>query len=73
MSNVGYLMLEEGWSYVENKRARWAKAKSFNYLTAEVTKTVRRFHQGIEGYKTTPLVPLEQLAQQLNIRGIHYI
>jgi len=64
-------MLEEGWCYIENKKARWVEATSFGYLTAEVAKTVRKFHQGIEGYKITPLVPLKQLAQELNAGGIY--
>ncbi len=69
--NSGYLMSEEGWCHVENNRARWTEVTSPDYLTAEAAKTARRFHQRIKGYKTTPLVPLEQLAQQLNVGGIY--
>jgi len=71
VSNGGYFMLEKGWSYVENKRAGQAEGTPPDYLTAEVANTARRFHQGIKGYKTTPLVALEQLAKELNIGGIY--
>lgn len=71
VSNGGYFTLEKGWSYVENKRAGRAEGTPPDYLTAEVANTVRRFHQGIKGYKTTPLVALEQLAKELNIGGIY--
>jgi len=71
VSNGGYFTLEKGWSYVENKRAGRAEGTPPDYLTAEVANTVRRFHQGIKGYKTTPLVALEQFANELNIGGIY--
>ncbi len=69
MSNGDYL--EKGWSYVENKRTRRAGGTPPDYLAAEIANAVRRFHQGIKGYKTTPLVALEQLAKELNVGGIY--
>lgn len=69
--NDGYLMLGKGWSYIENKRAGQAEDTPPDYLTVEAAKSARRFHQGIESYKTTPLVPLEQLAKESSIGGIY--
>ncbi len=76
MGENGYFMNWEGLSeemccYAENKRARQVERPYFGGFTAEVAKTVRRFHQGIKDYKTTPLLSLGQLAQQLNVRGIY--
>ena len=71
MSAGSYFSLEKGWSYVENKRAGRPEGTSPDYLTAEAANTVREFHQGIKGYKTTPLVALNQLAKQLNISSIY--
>lgn len=76
MGKTGYFMNWEGLSkemcdHVENKRARQAERPHFGDLTAEVAKNVRRFHQGMKGYQTTPLISLEQLAQQLNVGSIY--
>jgi len=70
-SDDDYPTLGKGWSYVENKRTGEAESTPPDYLTAKVAKTVRRFHQGIEGYQTIPLVALNQLAKELNISGIY--
>ena len=69
--NSGSFMVEEGWSYIEKRRARGAGATSAGYLTAEVARAVRSFHQGIKGYQTTPLVVLRQLAKELKVGGIY--
>ncbi|MFC1950265.1 diaminopropionate ammonia-lyase [Chloroflexota bacterium] len=64
-------MLDEEWCYLKNNNSRLTKSTSFDFLTDEVAKTVRRFHQGIEDYKTTPLITLQQLALELNVDGIY--
>jgi diaminopropionate ammonia-lyase len=58
------------FAYAENKRARRIGKPYSSGLTAEIAKDVRRFHQGMEGYRTTPLISLKQLANQLNVRDI---
>jgi diaminopropionate ammonia-lyase len=64
-------MLNRGWSYLGNKNMNHTVAIRSDYLTEDVARITARFHQKMEGYVTTPLVSLRQLARQLNIGGIY--
>lgn len=42
-----------------------------SFLSEEEVKGVRKFHATIDGYKTTPLVSLESLAEKLSVSKIY--
>jgi diaminopropionate ammonia-lyase len=42
-----------------------------SFLSVEEVKGVRKFHATIDGYKTTPLVSLESLAEKLSVSKIY--
>ncbi|MCJ1480350.1 hypothetical protein MMC06_000505 [Schaereria dolodes] len=46
-------------------------AKSWTYAYSTDVSLAQNFHQRLPNFSTTPLVPLQQLARDLNIKGIY--
>lgn len=41
-----------------------------NFLTEDIVNNVEKFHKSIEGYKKTPLVKLDNLANKLGVKNV---
>lgn len=47
------------------------KEESISFLTKEEISKAKRFHESIDGYKKTPLVKLDNLANYMGIKGFY--